>query len=134
MPVGLTGNISNHQKTNLKEPATSISFTTSQLDIRMQLERVASSCNGNLRRELVELLREVSCTTLLVMQSKEMHTQLHEVYEKRRPKKNRRSEGTAFNRATKLEKLKVEKPSSSNGDEESICNEFVKLLNKGNFH
>ncbi|KAG2295181.1 hypothetical protein Bca4012_003623 [Brassica carinata] len=33
-----------------------------------------------------------------------------------------------------LEKLKVEKPSSSNGDEESICNEFVKLLNKGNFH
>ncbi|KAG2331803.1 hypothetical protein Bca52824_002983 [Brassica carinata] len=31
-----------------------------------------------------------------------------------------------------LEKLKVEKPRSSNGDEESICNEFVKLLNRGN--
>ncbi|KAG5413934.1 hypothetical protein IGI04_001501 [Brassica rapa subsp. trilocularis] len=29
---------------------------------------------------------------------------------------------------------KPEKPGCSNGDEESICNEFVKLLSKGNIH
>ncbi|KAF8094283.1 hypothetical protein N665_0366s0002 [Sinapis alba] len=33
-----------------------------------------------------------------------------------------------------LEQQKVEKPGCSNGDDENICNEFVKLLNKGNFH
>ncbi|KAF3593133.1 hypothetical protein DY000_02027184 [Brassica cretica] len=33
-----------------------------------------------------------------------------------------------------LEKQKPEKPGCSNGDEESICNEFVKLLSKGNIH
>ena len=33
-----------------------------------------------------------------------------------------------------LEKQKLENPGCSNGDEESIFNEFVKLLSKGNIH
>ena len=53
-----------------------------------------------------------------------------------REKKKRISEQTAtvnFLRM-ELEKQKPEKPGCSNGDEESICNEFVKLLSKGNIH